>query len=427
MIPQTLGDGPVMIDPFGEGVNNYGMFAVYRGHVYIGPADADNAVYRIKPDGSDPEIVSLVFHNDSTSQPEIAYTLDPGPDDETGIDCIAGGVIDGQEYLFVGPAKGDKIDYFYYTSGSGSTLHFHEININPMNRLTTGGVSSMIVFNNSLYVGYSEFGGNRPRAQRYINIVQSPVEGVDMIELDADDMPRIGLNATPNNGAATVCAIDSFGLFNNQLYLANGGSSAVDADGGIVRSTTDSPLDYMTYPGDWADETPVAVPEWYNSPLNDRFSIELTTFNKLVPADRAFPDMAEFNNKLYVIRNTTTGPQLWKHDGASWMLVADNGTGITDMGNANNTSAALLVANGDRLYIGFDNAVEGVHLWRTTLGVTDPTIETDFEPVSIDGFGDPANNQRLYNGLSISSGGVDYLWLLSGKSGGNVNIYRTSN
>ena len=43
------------------------------------------------------------------------------------------------------------------------------------------------------------------------------------------------------------------------------------------------------------------------------------------------------------------------------------------------------------------------------------------------GFGDPTNNERIYNGLSISSGGIDYLWLLSGKSGGSLNIYRTKN
>jgi hypothetical protein len=48
-IPETLGDGPVLTDPFGDGVNNFGMFAKYRGRVYIGPADSDNAVYRVKP------------------------------------------------------------------------------------------------------------------------------------------------------------------------------------------------------------------------------------------------------------------------------------------------------------------------------------------------------------------------------------------
>jgi hypothetical protein len=60
-------------------------------------------------------------------------------------------------------------------------------------------------------------------------------------------------------------------------------------------------------------------------------------------------------------------------------------------------------------------------------GVTDPVMEAEFEPVSTDGLGDPVNNQRFYNGLSIPSGSADYLWILSGKSGGNMRIYRTIN
>ncbi len=140
--------------------------------------------------------------------------------------------------------------------------------------------------------------------------------------------------------------------------------------------------------------------------------------------------MAEFNNKLYVIRNTVGspgGPQLWKYDEFVWSLVADNGSGLTDMGDIKNSSVTLLVVNGDRLYIGYDNDTSGIQIWRTAAGVTDPAIEADFEPVSTDGFGDPANNQRIYHGLSISDGGTDYLWLLSGKSGGSIRVYRTIN
>jgi hypothetical protein len=158
--------------------------------------------------------------------------------------------------------------------------------------------------------------------------------------------------------------------------------------------------------------------------------MELSACNKLIPNDKAFPAMAEFNGNLYVVRNTqdfSNRPQLWVYDGISWSLVANNGSGVCDMGNPNNSAASLLVVNGDRLYIGYDNSVEGFQLWRTNAGVITPSSIADFEPVSTDGFGDPANNQRIYHGLSISSGGVNYLWLLSGKSGGAVSVYRTSN
>jgi hypothetical protein len=174
--------------------------------------------------------------------------------------------------------------------------------------------------------------------------------------------------------------------------------------------------------------TPTFIPEWYDG--GNRFSSELLALNKIIPSDKAFPAMAVFNNKLYVVRNTkdfSNRPQLWKYDGITWSLVADNGTGVCDLGNGNNSAASLLVVNGDRLYIGYDNSTDGVQLWRTKFGITDPTLDSDFEPVSIDGFGDPANNHRIYHGLSISSGGNDFLWLLSGMSGGNIRVYRTSN
>jgi hypothetical protein len=425
-IPQTFGDGPVIEDPMGEGSNNFSLLTIYKGRIYIGPANDDNAVYRFKPDGSDPELVTFAFHNGGNTTP----SLSPGPDSEDGIDFIAGGFINGAEYLFIGPAKsGGSLDYIYFTSNNGNILDFDAMDLSSVTGPNTRGVSAMIVFNGDLYVGYPDAGGNRPYLNRVVDIKQNPVQDVDTFNLQSDDMPRVGTNGSPSNGAGTV-GIDSFGIYNNELYLANGGNNKVDEDGGIMRSTTATPLDYGNYPGDWSDCTPVSHIEWYNSPMDDRFSLELANLNKLIPADKAFPAMAEFNNKLYVIRNTVGspgGPQLWKHDGSTWSPVADNGTGISDMGNPKNSSITMLVVNGDRLYIGFDNSNDGVQVWRTKSGVTDPLAESDFEPVSTDGFGDPANNQRIYHGLSIADAGTDYLWLLCGKSGGSIQVYRSSN
>jgi hypothetical protein len=423
-IPETLGDGPVMIDPMGEGVNNFSLLTKYRGKIYIGPADADNAVYRIKPDGSEPELVSFRFHVSST----YTNSLDPGPDGEDGIDYIAGGFINGVEYLFIGPSKSSgNLDYIYYTSDSGNNLDFSPMMLDSMLGPQTRGVSAMTVFNNNLYIGLPDTGGQRPYFNKVVTIVENPVDGTDAFRLDGTEMPRIGRNGSPSNQGGTV-GIDSFGIFQNKLFLGNGGAATVDEDGGIVRSTVADPAPYLTNPADWEDVTPTAIPEWYDG--GNRFSSELLGLNKLTPSDKAFPAMAVFNNKLYILRNTedfSYRPQLWKYDGTTWSIVADNGTGVCDMGNANNTAASLLVVNGDHLYIGYDNSTDGVQLWRTVFGVTDPTMEAEFEAVSTDGFGNPANNQRLYHGLSISSGGVDYLWVLSGMSGGTMNVYRTTN
>lgn len=382
-LPQTFNDDPVIVDPMSEGPNNFSMLAKYRGRIYIGPADADNMVFRMKPDGASPELVSFAFHVGAT----YTSSLDPGPDGEDGIDYITGGIINGKEYLFIGPSKsGGNLDYIYFTSGSGNTLNFEPMDLSDGSILggQTKGVSSMIVFSNKLYIGFPDTGSQRPYLLKIKNIIQNPVTDADVFNLSADKMPRIGVSGTPKNNAGTV-GIDSFGIFNNILYLANGGNNAADQDGGILRSTNIDPSDYGLYPGDWEDVTPTPEVEWYNDPLFDRFSTMLPGLNKLVPADKAFPAMAVFNNTLYVIRNTkdlSGHPQLWKFDGSLWSLVANNGIGLTDMGNSNNNAVSLLVVNGDRLYIGYDNQSDGVQVWRTLPGVTDPVFESDFEPVS---------------------------------------------
>jgi hypothetical protein len=423
-VPETLGDGPVLIDPMGEGGNDFSMLAKYRGRIYIGPADTDSAVFRLKPDGTDPELVSFGFRVAST----YADSLDPGPDGENGIDFITGGLIGGEEYLFIGPSKsGGNLDHIYFTRERGGNLDFSPMNLTAGLGGQTKGVSAMKVFNDNLYVGFPDTGGARPYILKIVNIMKAPLKDVDFFELKGQLMPRIGKNGAPNN-TANIIGIDSFGVFQDRIFLANGGSNAVDKDGGVLRSTLNDPDGFDVDPSHWEDVTPTSDTEWYSG--GSRFSMDLPALNKLIPDDRAFPAMVEFNNKLYVIRNTddfANRPQLWKFDGAVWTLVANNGTGISNMGNPNNSAASLLVENGNHLYIGYDNATDGVQLWRTRSSVTDPYFESDFEPVSTDGFGDPSKNRRIYHGLSIASFGDDYLWLLSGRSGGALCVYRTKN
>jgi hypothetical protein len=424
LIPQTIGDGPVMIDPLGEGVNNFSMLASYRGRIYIGPANDDNAVFRMKPDGTNPELVSFRFN----VGPVYSNSLDPGPDGEDGIDCIAGGIIGGDEYLFIGPSKSSgDLGYVYYTMESGNNLDFNSMDFDAILGGYTVGVSAMQVFNNSLYIGFPDTVFFKPYLYKVVNLVQSPVIDLDVFNLDANTMPRIGAFGSPNNGGG-ILGIDTFGVYQNRLFLGNGGSGSNDNDGGIIGSTVDDPDPFDVTPGHWQDVTPTFLPEWYDG--GNRHSMELPSANKIIPGQKAFPAMAVFNGRLYLIRNTedfSNRPQLWMYDGITWTLISDNGSGGSDMGNADNTAASLLAVNGDRLYIGYDNSTSGAQLWRTGPGITDPLFIGDFEPVSTDGFGDPAANERIYYGLSISSDGADYLWILSGRSGGTISVYRTTN
>ncbi len=246
-----------------------------------------------------------------------------------------------------------------------------------------------------------------------------PVVGID---LEGYNMPRIG-----NHGGNTAekLGIDSMGVFEDRLYIANGGFSAIDEDGGIVRSTNNNPNAYSTSPGNWENITPVGDIDWYASSM-DRFSCELQKVERLIPADKAFPAMVRYKDNLYVARNTTQGLQLWEYDGSVWSLIANNGSGLTNMSVADNTSISLLVVNGEKLYVGYDNSISGIQIWRTKSWIPDLENESDFEPVSIDGLGEPVNNQRIYHGLSIADGKTDYLWVLCGKNSGHIRVYRTS-
>ena len=452
-IPETLDAGPLMADPMAEGTNVFSMLTKYKGRIYMGPSAADDKLFRVKPDGSDPELVAFrFFDTDGINYTTSLDVLNLGPDGEDGIDYIAGGTVsvDGTlaEALFIGPSKsGGDLNYLYFTTDSGSTLDFRPMDLTLLMGPQSKGVSSMIVFNNNLYVAFPDSGGKAPYLLKIVDAVESPVENNHVFDLIAKSMPSVGKGAALpglKNGAGII-GVDSFGIFGDvgdeNLYLANGGiyvdnadPTKVKVDGGIVRSTTIDPAPYPGPGPDWEDITPTGTDWDAGDPIALRSSIYLRNTNKLIPAEKAFPAMAVFNGDLYTIRNTegvNGGPQLWKQIYNvspalnTWTLVAENGaTCFTNMGDPLNTSITLLIVNGTWLYIGYDN-VNGVQIYRTNVATPG---ESDFTQVSTDGFGDAANNKKIYNGVSIASAGTDYLWILTGGGAdGKVRVYRTNN
>ncbi|MCB1178163.1 MAG: hypothetical protein KDK36_11330, partial [Leptospiraceae bacterium] len=271
--------------------------------------------------------------------------------------------------------------------------------------------------------------------------------------------------------------------FNDRVYVANSGSNSSDGrkcdsgstydpgvceqTGGIIRSTNNDPGRCISADNcpDWVDITPTS------EDFRKYFSIVLLKLADLIPSERPIPGFASFNSNLYMIRNAclvrlqerscnnaspcnddiacpagSEIPQLWKCDptnGGSdstnpttcesneWSLVAQNSsTGKTNMGNPFNTKVSILIKNGSRLYVGFDNSNNGIQVWRTRSGVTNPVSESDFEQIGGDGFGDIANNHELYSGTSQSQSGQHYIYVSAGRSGTPVQpvrIYRQVN
>lgn len=225
--------------------------------------------------------------------------------------------------------------------------------------------------------------------------------------------------------------------------------------GGIIRSINNNPAacSAANTCADWVDITPTATK------FRQYFSIVLLKLADLIPAERPIPGFESFNSKLYMIRNACTTrvqkigasndivcpsgneiPQLWKCspggdgfcDAGEWSLVAENGTtGKTNMGVSTNKELSIIVKNGSKLYIGYDNPTTGVQIWRTKDGVSDPTSESDFEQIGANGLGDASNNLELYSAVSLHQDGSYYVYITTGRPGSTpvqpLRVYRQVN
>ena len=335
-----------------------------------------------------------------------------------------------------------------------STLNFKYVDISSNMGGQTKGFSAMSVFGDRVYMGFPDSGGKRPYLVSLINAPGLADDGIDTSQnsnngtacnpathdscyLAAVKMPDIGKDG--GNSAGTII-IDFISSFSDRLYIGN--------NGGLVRSTTNAPLDYTNSPGDWEAVTPSSAD------YTAKTSVTTTKTAEIEPVDKAWPQVAEFNGHYFAARNTTDGPQLWRCDPevesgpapatagdcdeGDWSLVAANGTGdalLTQFDNANNTSIGFLVANGDYLYVGFNNATDGVIVFRTD--DAEPSSQNDFEGdgacmapcagLGGNGLGDAASNQMFFAAVSLVFGSTDYLYITAGDGTNAVSVFRTSN
>lgn len=270
---------------------------------------------------------------------------------------------------------------------------------------------------------------------------------------------------------------------------ALGAARVTTSDGGILRTN----LTYSTAANPpensqdtrWEDITPDTNSKWntYMSialPRDNQAGKDwsfLTPADKFTPAIKAIPYIRTApNGDLYLIRNACSSntfhnvadgnfasnnyqtctqgaevPQIWmlpkgaSTTAADWVLVAENGsTGKSNMsGNtaanqcgsapnkcADNEHITLLEFNGDYMYVGYDNAVSGLNIWRTDMSsITSGTapLETAFSLVS-PGFGlGDSTNSRIFNHLTINDGSTDYVVVVTRDGSNAVKIYRTNN
>jgi hypothetical protein len=475
-------DGPVMTDPFGDGSPFSYVFS-YREKIVLGPNKSGHGAARANADGSQPENLTFSFARDTngsggstTQNTTPAYTTigsaacnpdsNPaacGPDHENGRGLFTAGIIDGSEWLIIGGAKNisgtGKLNYVYATQDADSVLDMKYLDLTKNTGPGTRAFSRMHVFAGRAYLGLPDSSGKRPYLVNLLHAPAAASSGLDAnvnadgsntacddlvhdsCYLYATEMDHLGWNGGVKN-FASVQMIDFFGNSNDKLYLGN--------NGGLARSTGPHPRDVHNWPGDWVAITPISS-SYAGTPA--RFS-SITT-NKtadLEPRDRAWAQMAVWNGRVYLGRNTNLGPQLWRCDpelsgnpgdcdSGDWSLAAANGSGdleLSQFDNPNNSRITLVVASGGHLYVGYDNDVDGVVVYRAGGSGTVASSRADFNGqadcnaafpgcagLGGNGFGIAAENRHFWDAISLGFGGEEYLYVTVGDGINPVRVYRT--
>jgi hypothetical protein len=150
----------------------------------------------------------------------------------------------------------------------------------------------------------------------------------------------------------------------------------------------------------------------------------------------AWSQRVVFNGRVYLGRNTEAGPLLWRCDlateadcdAAGWKRVAASGEPDDRL--------SLLVVSGGSLYVGYDNPVSGVRVYRASVPV--PSSGADFtgeggcradapgcEGLGGNGFGEPWLNTRLLGAVPVGPEGREGLYFsVASEAGGPARLYR---
>jgi len=363
-------------DPFGDG-STFAFVAGYRGEVYAGTNKAGNAAIRIAPDATNLEALTFAFARDASGNTS-ANTATPytsigssgcthdtsgcGPDNEDLRGLFTSVTFGGTEWLIAsGAAAAVNAAYIYMTTSTGTTLAYDYVDLS--NVLTSSyGASAFGVVGNRLYVGTAGTSGGRSQLIAVTTVPTAP--GLDAGGGDATDMhlERIGSWA----GGSNPEHVDAIAGVTGIAYAANK-NAWVRAE-----NTSPSPYPSLCLPllcvPDWVDITPSA------SAYGAKASRSTAKGGNLEPIDRAVPQIALFQGRLFVARNTTAGPQLWactpsggKCNSNDWSLVAPNSAGdvqLTQFNDTTLTSITMLVATPSHLYVGFDSTA-GAQVFRT--------------------------------------------------------------
>jgi hypothetical protein len=445
-------------DPFGDGTSFSYLFT-YGGKLHLGPGRDGGSVIRSDPDGGNPQPVRTAFFRDANVNPH--WTADPalgpyawygtlgmpgctwwadqsgcGPDLENGRGLFTTGRFDdgGEWVIAAGASDRGGVTHVYLGQDVGGWgMGFTYLDLASY-LSTFKNLSASLVYNNKLYLGFPHdtaqprgFALPAPATPRTF-----PGRDLSVASGDALDLQL----STTRLHVPGVTRVDAMAEFAGKLYMFN--------EAGCIRWLSDTPA-----PGPqgfaWQDCTPSA---WGSSSIAD------TRYGNLEPSDRAVPQAVTWKGLLYVARNTTGGPQLWRCDPAvggnpvqcdpgDWQVVSPEGAGsLTRFGDPGNTAISFLAASARYLYLGFNHA-GGARVFRASAaqpsradflgraadvggGVWQPCSAAAGSCEGLGGNGLGAGATRIFDGKVFTFGGAEYVYLAAGDGAGPVRVFRVA-
>ena len=350
--PYSFGDGPTLVDPFGDGVPA-GQFFVFNGKLHLGPNSTHDRVFEMSFDFASTGEVSLdgdgvpgtplssfagLPNASGTNLAGIDFfysaCVGVSPATLTGAACSGAG---GNEYNFIGAyiTGGGNFESIWSTTDTGNTRTYTQTS-----SLESGSGSyrsnGMGLFKEQLYISIIDTAGNAIRFSRVCMKLGGCANGdtfAQVTKLTGDFLNHMGRHGTNNNGNGNILGIDTFWEYDNdgtginpsQFYIANGGATGAlpqvaggTIDGGILRTSLTRSVANNPPPGCsgagvcdtyWEDVTPTNL-KWltYMSvALPATVGTEwpaLIPPNTITPAIKAVPAMRTASNgDLYLIRN----------------------------------------------------------------------------------------------------------------------------
>jgi hypothetical protein len=423
-------------DPFQDGTS-FAHVAGYRGQVWLGPNRYGTRLARLNPDGSGREVLPFTIHRDivdtgrkhrnevwsangaSGTYGSLGFTgcipddsVSPcGPDNEDGRGLFTSLVVNGEEWLVAGGGRsGGEVGYVYLTRDPAPTLAFSYVDVSARLGAKTSGFSAAQAIGARVYLGFPDDGGSRPYGVA-LNVLPSP-PGLDVsTTAQAVDLQLHDAFAVTGANLSNISLVDAFAELNGRVYVFN--------QGGCLAAKTATPVSRA----DFANCSPSSS-SYVGSP-----SLWPSQMANLEPSEKAWPQVAAWNGRLYAIRNTSSAAQLWRCDPAAsasgdalvcepseWSLAASFSISDDD---AVDPRAALLVPTPRYLYLGLEYS-GGVRLYRADVA---PTQRSDFRGRNGCTVGTTGCEGLGGNGLGI--GAARFLDAKALELVGDTNLYFT--